>query len=159
MDNDVEPTYHKTLENICKLKDLLPTSNSVNVYVRVLNVLVIAQRTYEDGATVKVGEILIGDNTAKIIMSARGEEQVQMLNTIDSIIRIENAKIEMFEGKYMRLTVDKWGSMTRCINITPEIKSLLSFEESDKDRELQKNESKIEPAERDTNMSLLEYVL
>ena len=146
------------MENICKLKDLLPTSNSVNVYVRVLNVLVIAQRTYKDGTTVKVGEILVGDNTAKIIISARGEEQVHMLNTIDDIVRIENAKIEMFEGKYMRLTVDKWGSMTRCVNITPEIRSLISFEDIDKNRETQKTESKIQP-ERDTNMSLLEYIL
>ena len=158
MDNDVESTPEKKLENICKLKDLLPTSNSVNVYVRVLNVLVIAQRTYKDGTTVKVGEILVGDNTAKIIISARGEEQVQMLNTIDDIVRIENAKIEMFEGKYMRLTVDKWGSMTRCVNITPEIRSLISFEDIDKNRETQKTESKIQP-ERDTNMSLLEYIL
>ena len=158
MDNDVESTPQKKLENICKLKDLLPTSNSVNVYVRVLNVLVIAQRTYKDGTTVKVGEILVGDNTAKMIISARGEEQVHMLNTIDSIVRIENAKIEMFEGKYMRLTVDKWGSMTRCINITPEIRSLISFEDSDKNRETQKTESKIQ-SERDTNMSLLEYIL
>ncbi len=158
MDNDVESTPEKKLENICKLKDLLPTSNSVNVYVRVLNVLVIAQRTYKDGTTVKVGEILVGDNTAKIIISARGEEQVHMLNTIDDIVRIENAKIEMFEGKYMRLTVDKWGSMTRCVNITPEIRSLISFEDIDKNRETQKTESKIQP-ERDTNMSLLEYIL
>ena len=158
MDNDVESTPEKKLENICKLKDLLPTSNSVNVYARVLNVLVIAQRTYKDGTTVKVGEILVGDHTAKIIISARGEEQVHMLNTIDSIVRIENAKIEMFEGKYMRLTVDKWGSMTRCVNITPEIRSLISFEDSDKNREIQKTESKIQ-SERDTNMSLLEYIL
>ena len=158
MDNDVESTPEKKLENICKLKDLLPTSNSVNVYARVLNVLVIAQRTYKDGTTVKVGEILVGDNTAKIIISARGEEQVHMLNTIDDIVRIENAKIEMFEGKYMRLTVDKWGSMTRCVNITPEIRSLISFEDIDKNRETQKTESKIQP-ERDTNMSLLEYIL
>ena len=153
----MESTPQK-LENICKLKDLSPTSNSVNVYVRVLNVLVIAQRTYKDGTTVKVGEILVGDNTAKIIISARGEEQVHMLNTIDDIVRIENAKIEMFEGKYMRLTVDKWGSMTRCVNITPEIRSLISFEDSDKTREIQKTESKIQ-SERDTNMSLLEYIL
>ena len=158
MDNDVESTPEKKLENICKLKDLLPTSYSVNVYARVLNVLVIAHRTYKDGTTVKVGEILVGDNTAKIIISARGEEQVHMLNTIDSIVRIENAKIEMFEGKYMRLTVDKWGSMTRCVNITPEIRSLISFEDSDKNREIQKTESKIQ-SERDTNMSLLEYIL
>ena len=158
MDNDVESTPEKKLENICKLKDLLPTSNSVNVYARVLNVLVIAQRTYKDGTTVKVGEILVGDNTAKIIISARGEEQVHMLNTIDDIVRIENAKIEMFEGKYMRLTVDKWGSMTRCVNITPEIRSLISFEDIDKNRETRKTESKIQP-ERDTNMSLLEYIL
>ena len=41
MDNDVESTPEKKLENICKLKDLLPTSNSVNVYARVLNVLVL----------------------------------------------------------------------------------------------------------------------
>ena len=81
-----------------------------------------------------------------------------MLNTIDDIVRIENAKIEMFEGKYMRLTVDKWGSMTRCVNITPEIRSLISFEDIDKNRETQKTESKIQP-ERDTNMSLLEYIL
>ena len=158
MDNDAESTPEKKLENICKLKDLSPTSNSVNVYVRVLNVLVIAQRTYKDGTTVKVGEILVGDNTAKIIISARGEEQVHMLNTIDDIVRIENAKIEMFEGKYMRLTVDKWGSMTRCVNITPEIRSLISFEDSDKNRDIQKTESKIQ-SERDTNMSLLEYIL
>ena len=154
----MESTPQKKLENICKLKDLSPTSNSVNVYVRVLNVLVIAQRTYKDGTTVKVGEILVGDNTAKIIISARGEEQVHMLNTIDDIVRIENAKIEMFEGKYMRLTVDKWGSMTRCVNITPEIRSLISFEDSDKNREIQKTESKIQ-SERVTNMSLLEYIL
>ena len=154
----MESTPQKKLENICKLKDLSPTSNSVNVYARVLNVLVIAQRTYKDGTTVKVGEILVGDNTAKIIISARGEEQVHMLNTIDDIVRIENAKIEMFEGKYMRLTVDKWGSMTRCVNITPEIRSLISFEDIDKNRETQKTESKIQP-ERDTNMSLLEYIL
>ena len=70
-----------------------------------------------------------------------------MLNTIDDIVRIENAKIEMFEGKYMRLTVDKWGSMTRCVNITPEIRSLISFEDIDRNRETQKTESKIQPRE------------
>ena len=42
----------------------------------------------DDGIIVtgKVGEILVGDHTAKIIISARGEEQVHMLNTIDSIV-------------------------------------------------------------------------
>ena len=50
------------------------------------------------------------------------------------------------------------GSMTRCVNITPEIRSLISFEDSDKNREIQKTESKIQ-SERVTNMSLLEYIL
>ena len=48
----------------------------------------------------------------------------------------------------MRLTVDKWGSMTRCVNITPEIRSLISFEDVIRIEDIQKTESKIQ-SERD----------
>ena len=40
------------LQNICKIKDLSPTSTSINIYVKVLNVLVVAQRKYEDGTII-----------------------------------------------------------------------------------------------------------
>ena len=64
----VPSTIPSMLQNICKIKDLSPTSTSIHIYVKVLNVLVIAQRKYKDGTIIEVGEILVGDNTGKIIM-------------------------------------------------------------------------------------------
>ena len=63
----MESTPQKKLENICKLKDLSPTSNSVNVYCQGTKRLSPCAAYLQGRDEVKVGEILVGDNTAKIL--------------------------------------------------------------------------------------------
>ena len=156
--NDFEqlnPTKYdlpQLLQNICKIKDLSPTSTSINMYVKVLNVLVVAQRKYEDGTIIEVGEILVGDNSGTIIISARGKEQIEMLTSINDVIQIENGKIEMFGGSYMRLTIDKWGNISKCIN-TKEIKNFINVS----NESIEDDVTIVENHESLKNYSMIEY--
>ena len=140
------------LQNICKIKDLSPTSTSINMYVKVLNVLVGAQRKYRDGTIIEVGESLVGDNSGTIIISARGKEQIEMLTSINDVIQIENAKIEMFDGIYMRLTIDKWGNISKCKNTT-EIKNFINVI----DEKIEDDSTKVVNNESLENYSMIEY--
>ena len=158
----VPSTIPSMLQNICKIKDLSPTSTSIHIYVKVLNVLVIAQRKYKDGTIIEVGEILVGDNTGNIIISARGKEQIEVLQSLNDIIQIENGKIEMFDGSYMRLTIDKWGSVSKCINTTSEIKSFVNILINKNSSMINNDDNENDTAGDDEylkNYSMVEYTL
>jgi len=61
-----------------------------------------------DGTRIRVHEVIVGDHTGCITLTARNAQidLVQPGNTIE----VRNAKIDMFQG-FMRLSVDKWGAI------------------------------------------------
>jgi len=89
-----------------KFKDLAPGTHGHNLYGKVVSVAVALERHRPDGSEVKVHEALVGDSTASILLTVRGD-QLEVVKPGANII-IRNAKIEMFKN-HMRLVVDKWG--------------------------------------------------
>ena len=98
--------------NTDKIIDLCPGKTGINMVVKVLDTLVIAQRKFSNGTVINVAEVLLADDTASVVLSARNE-QIEILKGCN-YVKIENGKVEMFEN-YMRLTVDKWGNISEAL--------------------------------------------
>ena len=91
-----------------KVIDLCPGKTGVSMIVRVIDVVAIAQRKFPNGTVINVAEVLLADDTASVIFSARNE-QIDILKDCE-YVKIEKGKVEMFEN-YIRLIVDKWGKL------------------------------------------------
>ena len=92
-----------------KVINLQPDSKGDNLKVKVLTSNTVVNKARPDGSTIRVAEILIGDDTGQIILTARNN-QIDIAKPGSHII-IRNSKIDMFKG-FMRLAVDKWGNIT-----------------------------------------------
>eukprot|EP01128_Nolandella_sp_AFSM9_P009583 TRINITY_DN6193_c0_g1_i1.p1 TRINITY_DN6193_c0_g1~~TRINITY_DN6193_c0_g1_i1.p1 ORF type:complete len:130 (+),score=16.66 TRINITY_DN6193_c0_g1_i1:2-391(+) len=87
---------------------LRPASFGFYLKLKVVESMVIVDKTRLDGSRVRVAEGVIGDASASVIFTAR-DDQVDLLvpgNTLELL----NAKVEMYEG-WMRLEVDRWGDV------------------------------------------------
>merc|ERR1711879_16304 len=89
-----------------KVEELDPQSQGINLKVKVLSADTVMNKKHPDGTKIRISETLVGDDTAKVLFSARNE-QIDIAKPGNYII-IRNSKIKMFKG-FMRLTVDKWG--------------------------------------------------
>ncbi|KAM7484237.1 hypothetical protein LguiA_000246 [Lonicera macranthoides] len=89
----------------CKVDQLRPGANGLNLTVKVVSSKIIMQRGAQ-GRQMRLAECLVGDETGMIIFTARND-QVDLVREGATVI-LRNAKIDMFKGS-MRLAVDKWG--------------------------------------------------
>jgi len=91
-----------------KVNSLKPESNGHNLIVKVVNTVVVVEKTRGDNSKIRIAECLIGDETGCIILTARNEQIDRIQPGMTIIIR--NAKVDMFKG-FMRLGVDRWGKI------------------------------------------------
>ena len=91
-----------------KVADLKPESHSLNLLLLVHSVEVIVEKESKLTGRIRIGEIVVGDATGSVVISARNE-QIDILSPGTTVI-VRNGRIDMFDG-YLRLRVDKWGSL------------------------------------------------
>ena len=91
-----------------KVADLKPESHSLNLLLLVHSVEVIVEKESKLTGRIRIGEIVVGDATGSVVISARNE-QIDILSPGATVI-VRNGRIDMFDG-YLRLRVDKWGSL------------------------------------------------
>eukprot|EP00029_Vermamoeba_vermiformis_P005185 TRINITY_DN1731_c0_g1_i1.p2 TRINITY_DN1731_c0_g1~~TRINITY_DN1731_c0_g1_i1.p2 ORF type:complete len:141 (-),score=42.68 TRINITY_DN1731_c0_g1_i1:206-607(-) len=93
-----------------KVENLKPgQSDRLNVLAKVEKSTVVLDKTRVDGNKIRVAEVIIGDETASIILTARNE-QIDLLKP-GSLVEVRNVKVEMFNDAFMRIVVDKWGKI------------------------------------------------
>lgn len=103
----VKPTT-LTKPQFIKCSELDPESKGINLILKVVEVKTILERKKLDGHPVTIGEALVGDSSASILLTWRNE-QGSFLKP-GQCIYVRNGKVEMFKN-HMRLAVDKWGLM------------------------------------------------
>lgn len=116
-----------------KVEQLRPTTYGHTLKVKVVNSKVVFQKGRSDGPQgrqMRLAECLVGDETAMIVFTARGD-QVDLMKTGATVI-LRNAKIDMFKGS-MRLVVDRSGRIEPTEPADFEVKednnlSLIEFE-------------------------------
>jgi hypothetical protein len=91
-----------------KVSNLTPESLNFNIILLIHSIEVVAERMTELGR-IRVGEIVVGDTTGTVVISARNA-QIDMMIPGETIV-IKHGRIDMFDG-YIRLRVDKFGTMS-----------------------------------------------
>jgi replication factor A1 len=93
------------------VEDLTPNSRRVNIVVKVDSKGEVREVTSQrDMKTNRVSDILVGDGTGSIVMSA-WNEVIDDLEEGDTI-QIQNGYVKLFRGN-MRLNVGRYGSYTK----------------------------------------------
>ena len=90
-----------------EVQSLTPESFNFNIVVSVHSIEVVAERMTELGR-IRIGEVIVGDETGSVILSARNE-QIDMLVPGSTVV-VRQGRIDMFDG-YIRLRVDKFGTL------------------------------------------------
>ena len=94
-----------------KVEGLTPNSKQVNIVVKVDSKGEIREVTSQrDMATNRVCDVLVGDGTGSVVMSA-WNDVIDDLDDGDTI-QIQNGYIKLFRGN-MRLNVGRYGSYTK----------------------------------------------
>lgn len=68
-----------------------------------------------DGSRVRLAEVEIGDDTGTVSLRAR-DEQIDVLEEISKkseAVVLRNCTLELYQGKYIRVAVTKWGKMSK----------------------------------------------
>merc|ERR1712216_256270 len=79
-----------------------------NLVVRVDRIMAIAERVREDGTRSKVADVVVGDETGCVTLTARNDQiDVLIPNTV---VALNNCQTKLFQGS-MRVQVDRWGSI------------------------------------------------
>ncbi|EQC26611.1 hypothetical protein SDRG_15551 [Saprolegnia diclina VS20] len=91
-----------------KVKDLVPGTHGHNLVARVLSAEIISEKVQADGTTSRIAEVLIGDETGTIIVSA-WNEQIDLFIVGRNVV-VRNADVGVHRG-FARLRVSKWGKL------------------------------------------------
>jgi len=89
-----------------------------NLCLLVGNVDIVVDKLRVDKSRVRLAEVQVGDETGSISLRAR-DEQIDALEKVSEeggAIVLRNSSIELFQGKFLRLAVSKWGK----INVYPD---------------------------------------
>lgn len=99
----------KTKPVFVKIADLKPATKGHNVVVKVLDAKPVGGGGIgRGGASMRMSECLVGDETGVIIFTSRND-QVDVTQP-GKYLTLRNARIDMFKGS-MRLAVDQWGKI------------------------------------------------
>eukprot|EP00210_Caulerpa_lentillifera_P000685 g662.t1 len=99
----------KTKPVFVKVETLAPATKGHNLVVKVLdNKPISGGSVGRGGASGRMSECLVGDETGVIIFTTRNE-QVDVTQP-GKYLTLRNARIDMFRGS-MRLAVDQWGKI------------------------------------------------
>lgn len=97
-------------KQLTKVKDLKPNLKQVNVLAKVVSVGEPKEIPSKFGSPRKVSEVVVGDETATVILSL-WQEQIGTVAK-DDVISVDNGYITLVKGK-MRLNVGKYGHLTK----------------------------------------------
>ncbi len=91
-----------------KVRDLTPESKSVNLTVKVVSVGAPQSVAARDGGTRTVTEIVVGDETATVVMSlwdeqSRGVQASQVLHVENGYVSLVKGRVHLNVGRYGRL--------------------------------------------------------
>jgi len=78
-------------------------------------VRLVVNKNRVDGSRVRLAEVEIGDDTGTVSLRAR-DEQIDMLEEISKkseAVVLRNCTLELYQGKYIRVAVTKWGKMSK----------------------------------------------
>ncbi len=120
------------MEGITKIKDLTPSSRRVNVLGKVVSVGEPKEIQTRFGEQKSVTEVVIGDDTGKVILSLWGN-QADQANDGQNIY-IDNGYISLVRG-HMRLNVGKYGTLSNATEEVPEVNDSLDMSEKEYENE------------------------
>jgi len=102
-------TGQKRKPSFAKINQLAPDTSGHNLLLKVLSSKVVLEKNRIDGTKIRVAECVVGDETGIITLTARND-QIDVVQPGNTIV-VRNGKVDMFEDKFMRLAVDKWGTI------------------------------------------------
>ena len=97
------------------LKNKLPLNNLIFLDMDRLvgDVNIVVEKTRVDKSQVRLAECEVGDETGTLSLRAR-DDQINLLQEIASrngAVVLRNCSLELFQGKYIRLAISKWGKI------------------------------------------------
>ncbi len=116
------------MEGITKIKDLTPSSRRVNVLGKVVSVGEPKEIQTRFGEQKSVTEVIIGDETGKVILSLWGNQADQASD--GQTLYIDNGYISLVRG-HMRLNVGKYGSLSEATEEVPEVNEEMDMSEKE----------------------------
>jgi replication factor A1 len=95
-------------------KSLHPPRAGFNLCVLVGSVKVVVDKFRVDRSRVRLAEVEVGDETGIVSLRARDDqiEALQEISKREGAVVIRNCSVELFQGKYIRIAVTKWGKLT-----------------------------------------------
>jgi|YelNatPaOPRAMG01_1025707.scaffolds.fasta_scaffold02960_8 replication factor A1 len=120
------------MEGTTKIKDLTPSSRRVNVLGKVVSISEPKEIQTRYGEGKSVTEVVLADDTGKIILSLWGDQAQQVAD--GKTIYIDNGYISLVRG-HMRLNVGKYGSMSEGTEEVSEINESLDMSEKEYENE------------------------
>lgn len=94
-------------------KRVVPCSGGVNLCLLVGDVNIVVEKTRVDKSKVRLAECEVGDETGTLSLRAR-DDQINLLQEIskrNGAVVLRNCSLELFQGKFIRLAVSKWGKI------------------------------------------------
>jgi len=95
-------------------KRLSPPSNGFNLCLSIGSVDVVVDKLRVDRSRVRLAEVMVGDETGCVYLRAR-DDQIDVLKEISEkagAVVLRNTTIELYQGRYIRLAVTKWGKIS-----------------------------------------------
>jgi replication factor A1 len=120
------------MEGTTKIKDLTPSSRRVNVLGKVVSISEPKEIQTRYGEGKSVTEVVLADDTGKIILSLWGDQAQQVAD--GKTIYIDNGYISLVRG-HMRLNVGKYGSMSEGTEEVSEVNDSLDMSEKEYENE------------------------
>ncbi|MGC8515076.1 MAG: single-stranded DNA-binding protein [Thermoplasmata archaeon] len=120
------------MEGTTKIKDLTPSSRRVNVLGKVVSISEPKEIQTRYGEGKSVTEVVLADDTGKIILSLWGDQAQQVAD--GKTIYIDNGYISLVRG-HMRLNVGKYGSMSEGTEEVSEVNESLDMSEKEYENE------------------------
>ncbi|MEM0155075.1 MAG: single-stranded DNA-binding protein [Thermoplasmataceae archaeon] len=116
------------MEGTTKIKDLTPSSRRVNVLAKVVSVGEPKSIQTRFGEEKSVTEVIIADETGKIILSLWGDQAAQA--TDGATLYIDNGYVSLVRG-HMRLNVGKYGTLSEGTEEVPSTNEELDMSEKE----------------------------
>ena len=104
-------TLAQQQKSLTSVDQICPEARGLHMLVKVISISATAERVRPTtGQVLVVSEVVVGDKTGISCFTARGQDQVSALK-VGCVMELRNAKVEMFRNSFMRIVVDKWGSI------------------------------------------------
>jgi len=95
------------------LQRMVPFTGGFNLCLLVRKVNIVVDKVRVDKSQVRLAECEVGDETGTLSLRAR-DGQISLLEDIckqKAAVVLRNCSIELYQGKYLRLAVSKWGKI------------------------------------------------